>query len=469
MRIAYISHFYPPQQNAGIEQNTHALATGMLGAGHTVKVLCVTNWTEGDEYWQGCTEDEWEGVSVRRLNVNWKRAQYPNLSLYDNAFLADRAREFLDDFKPDVVHITSMYTMSMRVAEAIYDRGIPCVMTLSDFWLICPRLTLVRHDGRTCDGQVSVSTCQDCLLSGSRLYRIVQSIAPQPVVDAACAAMIRQPLLSRRTPAVRGWGTDVRARREVIQRYLPYIDHMIAPSRFVSEAIQACGLKMQVDISHHGNRLNWLPEYHDRPPDGELHFGYLGQIRPHKGLHLLIQGFRANQFPSRVKLFIHGNLEDDPEYSASLRKLAAGDPNIRFEGSFRRAELPRVLKNVDALVVPSTWPEVAGLVVQEAFAARIPVLASNKGGLPEFVRPGEGGVLFEVDGHTGVQRALAEVFAGGADYLDSLRAATPPVRTVEDEQMYLETVYLRLIRARAAGLAGAVAPPSAPLSGLAAP
>jgi glycosyltransferase involved in cell wall biosynthesis len=244
---------------------------------------------------------------------------------------------------------------------------------------------------------------------------------------------------------MRSWGMDIQARRAIIRQYLPYIDHMIAPSRYIAETIQAAGMEFEVDISHHGNRLNWLPEYQPRPPDGELHFGYIGQITPIKGLHLLIRGFLANEFPPHVKLFIYGNLEANPAYVATLRDLAGKNPNIHFEGPFMRPELPRVLRTIDALVVPSTWPEVAGLVVQEAFAAKIPVLASNMGGLPEFVRPGEGGLLFDVHDHTGVQQALAEVFAGGPEYLASLRAAVPPVRTVADEQVYLESVYLRLL------------------------
>jgi glycosyltransferase involved in cell wall biosynthesis len=454
MRVAYISHFYPPTHNAGIEQNTHALATGMLAAGHSVKVLCVNNWTEGDPYWQGQSEDEWEGVPVRRLNVNWKRAANPNANLYDNPFLAERTREFLEDFDPDIVHIASLYTLSMRILEVIRALGLPSVMTLSDFWLVCPRLTLVRHDGGICDGQVSASTCQDCLLRGSPAYRLVRRVSPQPLLDSICGSVIRRPSLAASTPGLRGFGMDVRGRRKVIQRYLPYIDRMVAPSRYVADVIQSCGLEMNVEISHHGNRLNWLPEYADRPADGELHFGYMGQIRPHKGLHLLIQGFRANRFPSQVKLFIYGNLDDDPEYVAKLRGLAGQDPNIHFEGSFKRAELPRVLKNIDALVVPSTWPEVAGLVVQEAFAAHKPVLASNMGGLPEFVRPGEGGLLFDVKDHTGVQRALAEVHSGGSEYLAKLRSATPPVRTVADEQVHLQAIYQRLIDARSRGAGG---------------
>ena len=447
MRIAYISHFYMPTQSAGIEQNTHGLAKGMQAAGHMVTVLCAANWTQGDTYWQGYVEDEWDGVPVRRFNINWVHTPNPTRNLYDNRLLTDHVREFLTDFKPDIVHIASLYTISMRVVEVAHNLGIPVVMTLSDFWLICPRHTLVRYDGAICDGRVPVETCHDCMLSESKLYRLSRQVTPASWVKSTYSMLIKQPEMAKHVPGMERWGMNVQERRETIQSLAPYIDRFIAPSRYIAETIQRGGLPdIEVDISHHGNHLNWLSEYNPRPPDDELHFGYIGQVAPIKGLHLLIKGFLANQFPPHVKLYIYGNLDANPDYVANLRELAGGNPNIHFEGPFMRSELPRVLQNIDALVVPSTWPEVAGLVVQEAFAAKIPVLASNMGGLPEFVRPGEGGLLFDVKDHTGVQKTLAEVYAGGPDYLADLRAAVPAVRTVADEQIYLEGVYQRLLK-----------------------
>ena len=105
LRIAYLSHFYPPTHNAGIEQATHSLAHGMLDAGHQVSVLCIGNWTSGDSYWQGSQDDNWQGVPVRRLNINWTKAKQPNRYLYDNPVIAEHIRQFLTDFAPDVVHI----------------------------------------------------------------------------------------------------------------------------------------------------------------------------------------------------------------------------------------------------------------------------------------------------------------------------------------------------------------------------
>jgi glycosyltransferase involved in cell wall biosynthesis len=127
-----------------------------------------------------------------------------------------------------------------------------------------------------------------------------------------------------------------------------------------------------------------------------------------------------------------------------LHTLAADNPNIHFMGGFARAELPAVLGNLDVTVVPSVWPEVAGLVVQEAFAAKIPVLASNMGGLPEFVGNHRGGLLFDVNGSQSLLGVLRRIVDGGHTFINQLRATIPPVRTTQDEFQFMENLYTEL-------------------------
>lgn len=450
MRIAYLSHFYPPNHNSGVEQNTHGIASAMRQADHSVAVLAVNRWSEGDTYWQGYTEDEWEGIPIRRFNVNWRKAPSPNHYLYDNPLLADQVHDFLVEFEPDVVHITSMYTLSARIIEAVKKLKLPIVFTISDFWIICPRHTLRRYDASICDAQVPVNTCQDCLMSETRTYRALSGLLPSSVVQSMYMWMLQHPQLGKHIPGSIGLGIDVADRRRVLAEYIPQIDHLIAPSEYVKRIVTETGLPVNIEVANYGNNLSWLANYRPRAADNEIHFGYMGQITPIKGIHLLIDAFQKCRFPDPVKLYIYGKLEADPAYTGTLKSLAADNPNIHLMGSFLRPDLPQVLSNIDVLVVPSIWPEVAGLVVQEAFAAKIPVLASKMGGLPEFVRPGAGGLLFDIDSGESLQNTLTHVVDSGSTLLDEMRASIPPVRTVEDERKYLEAVYQRLTAAQTA-------------------
>src|SRR5262245_54226385 len=118
MRVALLSHFYPPTHTAGIEQNTHSIARGLVAAGHEVHVLCCGTWAEGGGYFQGIVDDEWQGIRVRRFRVNWTQARHPHAYLSDSPVLGEYTRDFLASFRPDVVHITSMYTLSVSAVHA---------------------------------------------------------------------------------------------------------------------------------------------------------------------------------------------------------------------------------------------------------------------------------------------------------------------------------------------------------------
>jgi glycosyltransferase involved in cell wall biosynthesis len=70
------------------------------------------------------------------------------------------------------------------------------------------------------------------------------------------------------------------------------------------------------------------------------------------------------------------------------------DQRVRFVG---RVEPRDFYPQVDTVVVPSLWNEPLGMVVAEAFAFGKPVIGSRRGGIPEMIRDGENGLLFEPD------------------------------------------------------------------------
>ena len=278
-------------------------------------------------------------------------------------------------------------------------------------------------------------------MSESGVYRAIKKVVPQGVLAPVTREIIQHPSIAKKVPGTRGWGINIEERRHTIQNAMRGVDVALAPSVFIRDTILNAGTSLEVKISHHGNNLDWLANYTPRQSDGQLHIGYLGQIHPMKGVHILIQAFQQCGFDEHVNLYIYGNAEREPAYAKQLLELAAGNPHIHFEGAFLREELPKVLGNIDLVVVPSNWPEVAGLVVQEAFAAKIPVIASNMGGLPEFVQEGRGGKLFDPKHPEALSQILQEITRGGEEILTRMRANIPEVRTSMDEVADIVKIY----------------------------
>ena len=101
-----------------------------------------------------------------------------------------------------------------------------------------------------------------------------------------------------------------------------------------------------------------------------------------------------------MRLAIYGVAQDEAgkRYELKVRRSAGGDGRIEFHPPVRNTEIVSTLRNYDLLAVPSQWLETGPLVVLEAFAAGIPVLGSNLGGIAELVHEGIDGFLVNATG-----------------------------------------------------------------------
>jgi glycosyltransferase involved in cell wall biosynthesis len=131
----------------------------------------------------------------------------------------------------------------------------------------------------------------------------------------------------------------------------------------------------------------------------KLRFGFLGQIIPTKGVHALIDAFVADELLD-TELWIAGRGEGD--YENDLRRRTQAMHNIRWLGYVKPAEL---FENIDVLVVPSVWHDTAPLVVLEAASHAVPVLGSDRGGIPELIPPSTGWT-FDPSDPAGLRTAL---------------------------------------------------------------
>ena len=157
---------------------------------------------------------------------------------------------------------------------------------------------------------------------------------------------------------------------------------------------------------------------------------YVGGISWQKGVHVLVDAVRLLE-PALAQLVVLGNLEVFPDYSRELRAQAAGCEHIRLLGQADRFQVWQTLAETDVLVVPSLWYETAALVIQEAFAAGVPVIASDLGALKERVRHGQDGFLFPA-GDSRVLAALLQRLAKEPELLEQLQSGIQPVTEIEE-------------------------------------
>jgi glycosyltransferase involved in cell wall biosynthesis len=124
-----------------------------------------------------------------------------------------------------------------------------------------------------------------------------------------------------------------------------------------------------------------------------------------KGADLLIEAFRriAPEFPD-VKVCIQGFYADQAE----LQALADGLPQVEIVKAASHAETLRRISKAMVLVLPSR-SEGMGRVLLEAMAAGVPVVGSDAGGIPHYIRPGENGLVFPSGDSGALSEALRQL------------------------------------------------------------
>jgi glycosyltransferase involved in cell wall biosynthesis len=148
-----------------------------------------------------------------------------------------------------------------------------------------------------------------------------------------------------------------------------------------------------------------------------VRFLFLGSLQPHKGVGVVLEAFRRTP-TTRATLDIAGA----GAMAGACREAAGRDPRIRFHGFVTGADKERLLGSADVLLFPSLCWEVVGLVMMEAFASGLPVIASRTGGIPEFVEEGRTGVLVE-PGNAAALAAQIERWAEDRDSIEAMREA----------------------------------------------
>jgi glycosyltransferase involved in cell wall biosynthesis len=432
MKVLLATHFFPPTQMGGTESYTLGLAKALRRRGHepfgisagTIEAPHGAPPTIGDEWY--------DGLPIRRISWNWQDETDPFRSFYDNPWIADLVAEHARSIKADVVHITSCYSLGAGILKAVREAGCRIVLTLTDFWFLCSRHTLLRGDGQLCQGPRSALDCQRCLASGSGSLRSIMRVLPPKLVAQGLLALTHWPAATRMS-GLRGYIGDATSRQEYLKDALLEPDVVIAPSRFLRDMFVSNGYPSErFQVSPYGLDLSWGPRRELRRSDDTLVLGYFGQIEPIKGVDVAIRAISAIDRSVPVKLRIFGPMDKNPAYAAYLHNLAGADDRIEFLGAFTRETLGASLATVDAAVVPSMWYENTPLVISEAFSALRPVLATDLGGLSEAVEHGVNGLLFQRGDYDGLAQAIQRL-VHEPGLLNRLRAGIGPVRTIEDE------------------------------------
>jgi glycosyltransferase involved in cell wall biosynthesis len=289
----------------------------------------------------------------------------------------------LDDFKPDIIHIHNIYHhISPSILSAAKKRGIPVVMHLHDYKLVCPIHQLFTED----------KVCERCL--GGHYYECSKH-------RCFNGSLAKSLLLS----------AEMYIHHDFLKIYENNISRFIAPSAFMKETVVRFGSPAnKVEILY--NFADSTERKNNPLPSASDYFLYFGRLSVEKGLKLLLAAWKEAKLPYR--LLLAGSGPQEAELKSLASELGIND-SVSFLGRLEGQELSGLVSASRTVIIPSLWYENMPLSLLEAIQSGRPIIASKRGGLPEVVKEGKTGWLFNPEDVSALAAALKANAASDID------------------------------------------------------
>ncbi len=362
MKILKIIHGYPTKYNAGSEVYSQSIVNE-LKKRHKITVFTrEENDYELDFKFRKETKD-----GVNFVFVNMARGK----DGYNHHILNERFAKLLEEIKPDIAHIGHLNHLSTGIVDELNKQKIPILFTLHDFWLMCPRGQFLQRN-----------------FDGKNLYQLCHYQDDNKCANS-CYKMYFNDLEGEKYYT--NW---VKNRMKITKSIIKKVDLFHAPSKYLmNRFINDFKVpKEKIFYLDYGFPTHYLKPVKPKT-NGIYTFGYIGTHIPAKGINLLIQAFSKLEGKAKLKIFGRKRGQN----SKALKEMAKQSKNlVEFCGEYINENLAKtVFNNVNAIVVPSIWAENSPLVIHEAQACKIPVITANYGGMSEYVKHNENGVLFK--------------------------------------------------------------------------
>jgi glycosyltransferase involved in cell wall biosynthesis len=332
MRILIAHNRY---QQAGGEDNVVSVEAKLLADhGHEVELWLVDNQDLPSS-----------------LTGKIKTALSTSYSLTSRAIALDKIR----NFQPDVVHVHNFFPqLSPSIYDACLDENVPVVQTLHNYRLICPGALLMR------DGQI----CEQCIIGSPYQAALHGCYRGSKIGSLVVAHMVCQH---------RKQGTW----HHKVNRFIALTD--FAKRKFVEAGFPA--EKISVKANFVDDPLVESVPTHPLNPGFAL---FVGRISEEKGIKTILKAW--SKLDDQILLKIAG--------TGPLESLLQDKNNILALGIQTRADINLLMIQADFLILPSEWYEGFPLVLVEAFAHGLPVIASRLGSMADIIKDGETGLLF---------------------------------------------------------------------------
>lgn len=402
--------------------------------------------------------------------------KYPEVDLneeYSEKFIL----KILSEFKPDVIHIHELFGIPSSFIEIVKSENIPVLMTLHDYFLLCPTSKLFDYSNSRCLNPDIGDKCKICYSQEIRSYKDFKgetikyerqrSFVLRKILIKIYYNLlkIRQMLHSIQHTSYKGTNENAKyifktaenldarfqQRRDTNIERLNKIDLLVAPSLRVAEIYSLLGVQadkiktVNLTVRH----LDYIKPKIMTSTPCTINIAVINVLSliP-KGAYLILDTLRILKkagLTSQFRLVVLGKgIIDD------IKKQLLEFDNIVYKGSYTVADLNELLEEIHVGVVPSVWEEVYGFVGIEFLAKGIPVIGNNLGGIVDYTLDNVTGWLNRANTAEGLAQIITDIIHNPNQVLQlnqniiSLRGKI--VKSIDKHFDEIDEIYRQLIR-----------------------
>jgi glycosyltransferase involved in cell wall biosynthesis len=350
MKIILATEAYYPLIDGGAVAEHH-LALGLAKRGHEVHILAPSeNFKDSKEDDNGTTIHRFASFPIPFVKNDHRLALLP----------AAKIRRLLDKINPDVVHIHNPFPIGKATLAYCLEKKIPVVAT--NHWLPENTTTFMAKFRFLNNMDFLVKMNWKFIADFHNKCQYVTS-PTQTAVD------------------------------------LMLQNGLVAPNKAVSNGVNLTVFNPALDATPLRTRLGI--------PNKPIAL-YAGRLSGEKHVDVFVRAMSAVLATCDVHFVIGGNGREKAALQAAVAELGISK-HVTFPGFLEDPEFPLLYRMGDVFVMPSIC-ELQSITTLEAMASGLPVVAANKYALPELVKPGQNGFLFEPGDSDTLSKHLIDLF-----------------------------------------------------------
>lgn len=357
-KILLVTEYYPPVIYGGGEIGAQMLAQGLHNNGHEVAVL--TSRAPGK-----ASEENEHGVKVLRvLKTGNPRTILGNI--VRRLFFSASAKKNIK--KLDAVeHFDAIHFLNNTSVIDLGEKNEKTVATINSYNALCPKANLFYKEKKPCTG-CSPGKYVGCITCSNYVGRVLL------------------PWFLKYNPLFWLWNyASYLRQREQLRR----VGKKIVFNQYAAALMKRLGIKQVHVLPNLGGNAN-VPQPTTHNPQPILTLAYIGGLEKMKGIAEILKAYALlKQKNENVRIIFVGS----GRYELVLLPLSRYDSNIVLKGLLSHSEVQKLYAEIDAVLIPSLWPEPFSRVLLEAYHHGVPVIATAVGGNADYVADGVTGYL----------------------------------------------------------------------------